>query len=931
MRSRLAEDSGRVQANEDSSIMDEVIPLLSELTGQLFPSLTRKQVEGRAVAKKLTAAMLTAGPHGVCQMLIRYPNELTQLLMALTQCFVLDHEAAPLVVRTHKEGGIYTAGRSLLADVSLVNTTGSRTLDGKEGDDVVGGSLTLPLTKPDAVEVAPASGSLEGGTSRDTATDTAAPRSSSPAVVVLPRMPLGCLYITNQPTYEDLSGVARTLGWLARREDEEKGGGANLYTVVEALVSHMHQAVIGGEATTRESPGWQVQVAAVAAVAHEVLYGASGDWSPACEWTDGEQGVTERDHGHNPGVPLDRLVLSLLDEYTQPEVWHVPTHGSQLAGSDGSGEEQAGSAPLTPLALACNALMLRVLLEGVGVAGRVMKDRFTSSGRHVLTVLMPTLQRLADPCPLVAAAADVALTAICVYGGLSSLHHLVAVNVDYVIDGLCSQLRQLDLYPQAPLLMAVLLKKCGAQGGLFIALAEPLRAALQGVSILARRRNPGFVASFLQVLLEVVHGAEQDALLVREEAQREVEKYRERVKENDKALNSTSSLNVPPEDSSSSEVPTENPSSTMEEVKEYFMQQWQEAEGQDPEAPGSKLRMTEGEVDALELRRSRTLALANVCDSAGDAAGPLMVSKDLRHAMLACDVCEGAVKALANTTQATEIDTQLSEEVAKQPGLGIRPTLPECPKVLPLVHLLWRPLLQVLREDSRTPLVERCLLLLAELTRVSGGLFLSRRYQEEAWPVLVQRMRHGAPTISQGLRRQQYLEVGSPIEADRQLALPSSAVARTRVAVLESLVQTARGPASRQAIKGMVWTISVAVVPFLGSQWSSQERSTTQQLVLLLAEVDADAVWLLLYDMVLHCPSLAPKLRRQRAPHPDLPQVDELMPLLTEPNQSHPEAARLAKALGPDIGPVAAALLERVEAMAPSWHQGTRMDDVEDV
>ena len=66
-------------------------------------------------------------------------------------------------------------------------------------------------------------------------------------------------------------------------------------------------------------------------------------------------------------------------------------------------------------------LLLRVLLEAVGSCATALGRRFSSSGRLLRTVLLPCLEHLASPCPLVASAAEVAVNCICVHGGYGSL------------------------------------------------------------------------------------------------------------------------------------------------------------------------------------------------------------------------------------------------------------------------------------------------------------------------------------------------------------------------------------------------------------------------------------------------------------------------------------------------------------------------------
>ena len=54
----------------------------------------------------------------------------------------------------------------------------------------------------------------------------------------------------------------------------------------------------------------------------------------------------------------------------------------------------------------------------------------------------------ADPCTAVAAAAATALGSICAHCGYGGLQDVVARNGDYVVAGVCRQLRHLDAYPR---------------------------------------------------------------------------------------------------------------------------------------------------------------------------------------------------------------------------------------------------------------------------------------------------------------------------------------------------------------------------------------------------------------------------------------------------------------------------------------------------
>ena len=72
-----------------------------------------------------------------------------------------------------------------------------------------------------------------------------------------------------------------------------------------------------------------------------------------------------------------------------------------------------------------NALLARVLLEGMGAFARALGRRYRESGRLMYTVLIPLLERLADPCPSVSAAAAAVIGSFCMHCGYPSFDELV--------------------------------------------------------------------------------------------------------------------------------------------------------------------------------------------------------------------------------------------------------------------------------------------------------------------------------------------------------------------------------------------------------------------------------------------------------------------------------------------------------------------------
>ena len=91
---------------------------------------------------------------------------------------------------------------------------------------------------------------------------------------------------------------------------------------------------------------------------------------------------------------------------------------------------------------------MRALLDAVGVAARVLGPSLSDPGTQLRVMLLPLLERLGDPSPSVAAAASDAVASICQHCGYVGLQDLVAQNLDYIVDGVCLQLRNLDAHPR---------------------------------------------------------------------------------------------------------------------------------------------------------------------------------------------------------------------------------------------------------------------------------------------------------------------------------------------------------------------------------------------------------------------------------------------------------------------------------------------------
>ena len=99
-------------------------------------------------------------------------------------------------------------------------------------------------------------------------------------------------------------------------------------------------------------------------------------------------------------------------------------------------------------ALGVNVMLIRSLLDAVGTFASALGSAYASAGGLLRVVLLPLLERLGDPSPAVALTAEEVLVGMCTSCNYTGLQDLVAQNLDYIVDGLCAQLRQIDSYPR---------------------------------------------------------------------------------------------------------------------------------------------------------------------------------------------------------------------------------------------------------------------------------------------------------------------------------------------------------------------------------------------------------------------------------------------------------------------------------------------------
>jgi hypothetical protein len=157
-----------------------------------------------------------------------------------------------------------------------------------------------------------------------------------------------------------------------------------------------------------------------------------------------------------------------------------------------------------------------------------------------------------------------------------------------------------------------------------------------------------------------------------------------------------------------------------------------------------KLQLSALQLEQLDLQWRRAYSAASLASAAAEAATPLLLQRSLQCAVLAASVLSGALDALAAASDALDNEERLFEKVvAREPDAAMKPARPAPVKLLPAVHAAWPLLLATLQDTRSVALLEQGLTLLCSMMQLAGGRFMSRRFKQEAWPLLMRLAKQG--------------------------------------------------------------------------------------------------------------------------------------------------------------------------------------------
>jgi hypothetical protein len=414
-----------------------------------------------------------------------------------------------------------------------------------------------------------------------------------------------------------------------------------------------------------------------------------------------------------------------------------------------------------------------------------------------------------------------------------------------------------------------------------------------------------------------------------------------------------------------------------------------------PLPPAKKLHLAGPELEALDLTWRRAYSAASLASAAVDAATPLLLQRSLRCAVLAVQVLGGALTALAAATEAVDTEERLFEDLADRGrDAGLRPARPAPPKLLPAVHTIWPLLVAALQDTGSVALLEQQLALLAQMVQLAGGKFMARRFRQDAWPLLQRLLRSGpqagatalaaataSGTSGGGAAAAVLLGVGggpgssassssgggifgsalrsigaaaaagggswnqaagSMVSSEAYSAedggpMAPATLQRVQVAVLTCLQDICASNAAAPALHQgqLVWDACVLAAPFLADSHVLALREAAAKLLVAAADVNADAVWLLLLDLA-SCHSdvlqlLAEDEGEGQAGEQGVQRAAARLPKLPPPGAGAAHGGRgsgsssslerlLRSSDAASSGKRAAALLPRVASARVAWH-----------
>ncbi|XP_057963630.1 uncharacterized protein LOC131154857 [Malania oleifera] len=720
----------------------------------------------------------------------------------------------------------------------------------------------------------------------------------------LPRMPPWFVYVGSQKLYKALAGILRLVG-LSVISGFRTEGCLSIITDIplgylRKLVSELRMKESGDE-------GWQSwyertgsgqllrQASTAACILNEIIFGMSDqaidiytrmfgksrirkeemqEYNPACS----ESQPDKFDHDvlsesfwnvYQKGSASNCLidcVGSILHEYLSPEVWNLPMEcKSNIRGPDGKAEEITLHFFQDVAMLHQEIAFLFVIIDGIGIFNICLGKCFDSS-QFLHSSLYLLLENLTCSNYQIRSAADAVLHILSATSGFPTVGHLVVANSDYIIDSICRQLRHLNVNPRVSVLLAAMLSYIGVARKILPLLEEPMRHLSLELEVLGRNMHPDLTVPFLKAVAEISKASKHEASSLPADA----ESYCRDVK------SKLSDMEKKTQNSEQNTYYDDNIDISHMESGAYLMD------------VDMHMEQLEGLLIKLNDSRRYRLTVGSIAGSCLTAATPLLASPKQAVCLVALDIIEDGIVALAKVEEAYRVEKETKETIERmisaysfhhlQDSMDAADEGKDENRLLPAMNKIW-PFLIVSVQNKNPVVVQRCLAVASTTVQICGGDFFSRRFHTDGphfWKLLTTSPFQKKPFPKAEKTRLQLPYRSTSLSSDDSVAEVSNL--KVQAALLNMIAAISQNKRSASALEVVLKKVSGLVVGVACSGVSGLRNASVNALV-GLASMDPDLIWLLLADVYY-------SLKKKDMPSPptsDLPEISHLLP----PPSSH--------------------------------------------
>lgn len=713
----------------------------------------------------------------------------------------------------------------------------------------------------------------------------------------LPQMPPWFVYVGSEKLYRALAGVLRLVGLASFAGSGNEG---SLSVILDIPLAYLRKLISDIRAKEYNLESWEswynrtgsgqlVRHASTAAcILNEMIFGLSDQsintigskfQRASLKWQDIEG------HGaniNNQSIKLQKpmqektfwkvrwengprnylidCIGSILHEYLSPEIWNLP-----LDNTDPSFQFNGGDEALSLHFFKDNAMLYQVLTEGIGIFAMCLGKDFSSCG-FLHSSLFMLLENLTCSNFDVRAASDAVLHVLAATLEYQTVGHLVLANADYVIDSICRQLRHLDLNPQMPNVLAVMLSYIGIGHKILPLLEEPMHAVSQELEVLGRHKHPELTIPFLKAIAEIAKSSKQEACTLPSQAETFHKDIKSDVSDVEKRLGTDSFS------------PSECEAGT--ELAELVHA------GIDASSSHVEIQVDHWESIVYQLNDSRRYrrTVGSIAASCLAAATPILASNKQTACLIALDIIEDGIVALAQVEEAYKHEKGIKEALEHLFSLCSLPNLQDAldaaqdesgeNRLLPAMNKIW-PLLVACVRNRNPVVVRRCSHTTGKVVQICGGDFFSRRFHGDGlhfWKLLSTSPFQRKP-VSKEERAPLQLPYRSSCSTASEDKVAELSDQKVQAAVLNMIADIAQNKRSASALELVLKKVSGLVVGIACSGVTGLRDAATKALV-GLSSIDPDLIWLLLADVYF----TLKKKDVLSPPAEEFPEISEILP-----------------------------------------------------